>query len=53
MLIFGGKDAAENFLNDVWVYCIDKCPIVQFLRTAINAEGAVVQQVRCPADRCR
>ena len=28
LILFGGVDRNDKFLNDVWFFCVDKCPLV-------------------------
>eukprot|EP00960_Hanusia_phi_P073758 768081-Hanusia_phi.AAC.2 len=53
MIVFGGKDANDNFLNDVWTMCIANCPPVPFFYSLKNARGEIVFMDSCPDGRCR
>ena len=53
MIVFGGKDAHDNFLNDVWTMCISNCPPVPFFYSLKNARGETVYMDTCPDNRCR
>ena len=41
MIIFGGKDKDNVFLNDVWVVCIAHCPDVEFVYEEKDEDGCV------------
>ena len=56
MIVFGGIDANNTYLNDVWVMCVAKCPAVEMVYT----DGSIKDQYgmpllieTCPKQRCR
>eukprot|EP00277_Geminigera_cryophila_P041428 CAMPEP_0173094320 /NCGR_PEP_ID=MMETSP1102-20130122/30846_1 /TAXON_ID=49646 /ORGANISM="Geminigera sp., Strain Caron Lab Isolate" /LENGTH=192 /DNA_ID=CAMNT_0013983165 /DNA_START=302 /DNA_END=878 /DNA_ORIENTATION=- len=53
MIIFGGKDKDDVFLNDVWVMCVADCMEPTFVYTDTDLEGLPLLVSRCPEDRCR
>ena len=53
MIVFGGQDANNVYLNDVWVMCVADCPVQALVYEEKDAEGLPLLITECPQDRCR
>jgi hypothetical protein len=39
LILFGGVDRNNNYLNDVWFYCVDNCPQVVINKRTFDSFG--------------
>lgn len=53
LIIFGGIDRDDHFLNDVWWFCVDNCPEVQVNKRTFDSFGIAVDYLFCPPGNCR
>jgi hypothetical protein len=52
LVLFGGVDRNDNFLNDVWFYCIDRCPTVYINKRTFDKFGVAIDYTVCPPGNC-
>lgn len=52
LILFGGVDRNDKFLNDVWFYCIDNCPTVFLNKRTYDNFGIAIDYSVCPPGNC-
>jgi hypothetical protein len=53
LIMFGGIDRNNNYLNDVWWYCVENCPPVLINKRTFDKYGIAIDFQFCPPDNCR
>ena len=48
LIIFGGLDRNNHFLNDVWWYCIEDCPSIQINKRTFDKYEIAIDYQFCP-----
>ena len=52
LIMFGGIDRENNFLNDVWWYCIEDCPAVLLNKRTFDQYEIAIDYQFCPSTSC-
>ena len=52
LIMFGGFDRNENYLNDVWWYCVEKCPTIMLNKRTFNEYEIAEDYQFCPENSC-
>ena len=52
VIIFGGLDRQNQFLNDVWWRCIEDCPTIELNKRTYDEYGIAIDYQYCPYENC-
>ena len=52
LILFGGVDRNDKFLNDVWFFCVDKCPLVMVNKRTFDSFGVAIDYQVCDPKIC-